>query len=95
MAHVGRKSRPVVVLTRSDVLEVRELVTVAEGSTSIRGLTAEVDVDHVSVGMGRPSVINYDSLHTFTQASLTGPVERVGDEVVRKVCSAISDALGY
>jgi len=42
----------------------------------------------------RPSVINCDGLHTLTQASLTGPVGRVGDDVMRKVCSAISYALG-
>lgn len=94
LAHVGRKSRPVLVLTRSEVLDVRELVTVAEVTTSIRGLAAEVDIDHVRVGLDRPSVVNCDGLHTLTQASLTGPVGRVGDDVMRKVCSAISYALG-
>jgi mRNA-degrading endonuclease toxin of MazEF toxin-antitoxin module len=82
------------VLTRSEVLNVRELVTVAEVTTSIRGLAAEVDIDYVRVGLDRPSVINCDGLHTLTQASLTGPVGRVGDDVMRKVCSAISYALG-
>lgn len=81
-------------LTRSEVLDVRELVTVAEVTTSIRGLAAEVDVDHVRVGLDRPSAINCDGLHTLTQASLTGPVGRVGDDVMRRVCSAINHALG-
>ena len=94
LAHVGRKSRPVLVITRSEVLDVRELVAVAEVTTSIRGLTAEVDFDHVGVGLDRPSVINCDGLHTLAQASLTGPVGRVGDDVMRKVSSAISYALG-
>jgi mRNA-degrading endonuclease toxin of MazEF toxin-antitoxin module len=30
----------------------------AEVTTSIRGLDAEVDVDHVETGLDRPSVIN-------------------------------------
>lgn len=94
LAHVGRKSRPVLVITRSEVLDVRELVAVAEVTTSIRGLAAEVDFDHVGVGLDRPSVINCDGLHTLAQASLTGPVGRVGDDVMRKVSSAISYALG-
>lgn len=94
LAHVGRKSRPVLVITRSEVLDVRELVAVAEVTTSIRGLAAEVDFDHVGVGLDRPSEINCDDLHTLALASLTGPVGRVGDDVMRKVCSAISYALG-
>ena len=94
LADVGRKRRPVLLLTRSEVLDVRELVTVAEITTSIRGLAAEVDVDHVEVGLDQPSVINCDGLHTVTQASLTGPFGRVGDDVMREVCSAISYGLG-
>jgi len=44
LTQVGRKERPVLVLTRPEVLDVRELVTVAEVTTSIRGLAAEVDM---------------------------------------------------
>jgi len=94
LAHVGGKHRPVVVLTRSEVLDVRELVTVAEITTSIRGLAAEVGIDHLALGLDRPSVINGDGLHTVSQASLTGPVGRVGDDVMRGVCSATAYALG-
>jgi mRNA-degrading endonuclease toxin of MazEF toxin-antitoxin module len=53
-----------------------------------------VDIDYVEVGLDRPSVINCDGLHTVAQASLTGPVGRVGDDTMRRVCSAISYALG-
>ena len=94
LAEVGRKRRPVLLLTRSEVLDAREFVTVAEITTSIRGLAAEVGVDHVEVGLGRPSVINCDGLHTIAQASLTGPVGRVSDDVMSKVCSAVGYALG-
>ena len=94
LAEVGRKRRPVLLLTRSEVLDVRELVTVAEITTSIRGLAAEVAIDHVEVGLDQPSVVNCDGLHTVAQASLTGPVGQLGDDVMRKVCSAVSYALG-
>jgi mRNA interferase MazF len=94
LAEVGRKRRPVLILTRSEVLDVRELVTVAEITTSIRGLGAEVDIDHAELGLDRPSVINCDGIHTVAQASLTGPVGRVTDEVLRRVCSAASYAMG-
>ncbi len=93
LAQVGRKKRPVLLLTRSEVLDARSLVTVAE-ITSIRGLAAEVDIDHVRVGLDRPSVINCDGLHTVEQASLTGPVGRVGGDTMQRVCTTISYALG-
>jgi mRNA interferase MazF len=75
---VGRKRRPVLVLTRTGVLDVRSLVTIAEITTSVRGLAAEVDVDHTSIGLDhtsitldhtsigldQESVVNCDCLHT-------------------------------
>lgn len=94
LAHVGRKRRPVLVLTRSAVIDVRHLVTVAEVTTSIRGLATEVEVDHAAVGLERPSVINCDGIHTIVQASLTGPIGEVDDATMRRVCSAVSYALG-
>jgi mRNA-degrading endonuclease toxin of MazEF toxin-antitoxin module len=94
LAEVGSKKRPVLVMTRSEVIDVRALVTVAEVTTSIRGLASEVDVDHVQVGLDRPSVINCDGIHTVVQRSLTTLVGRVSDDVMRKVCTAVSYALG-
>ncbi|MHB1517382.1 MAG: type II toxin-antitoxin system PemK/MazF family toxin [Acidimicrobiales bacterium] len=94
LAEVRRKRRPVLLLTRSEVLDVRELVTVAEITTSIRGLASEVAIDHTGVGLDRPSVVNCDGLHTVTQASLAGPIGQVGEDVMRRVCSAASYALG-
>jgi mRNA interferase MazF len=94
LAEVGRKKRPVVVMTRSEVIDVRALVTVAEVTTSIRGLASEVDVDHVRLGLDRPSVINCDGIHTVTQRSLTTLLGQVSDEVMHRVCGAVSYALG-
>lgn len=94
LAQAGRKKRPVLVLTRPEVLDVRELVTVAEITTSRRGLAAEVGVDHVEVGLDRPSVVNCDGLHTVPQASLTTYVGGVSDETMNNVCSAVAYALG-
>ena len=94
LAQVGRKRRPVLVLTRPEVLDVRALVTVAEITTSIRGLAAEVRLDHGDVGLDRPSVVNCDGLHTVPQASLTSYVGGVSDEAMRDVCSAVAYALG-
>lgn len=94
LAQVGRKARPVLVLTRPEVLDVRELVTVAEITTTIRGLAVEIGVQHDAVGLDQPSVINCDGLHTVAQSSLTTYVGEVASETLRKVCSAVTYALG-
>jgi mRNA-degrading endonuclease toxin of MazEF toxin-antitoxin module len=94
LAQVGRKRRPVLVLTRSEVLDVRELVTVVEITTSVRGLAVEVPIDYTAVGLDQPSVVNCDGLHTVPQTSLTSHVGSVSDGTLSEVCSAISYALG-
>lgn len=94
LAEVGRKRRPVLVLTRDEVIDVRSLVTVAEISTSARGLAAEVEFDYVRVGLERESVINCDNLHTIAQAMLTSHVGEVGEDTLAQVCAAVSYAIG-
>jgi mRNA interferase MazF len=94
LAHVGHKRRPVVVLTRTEVLDVRSLVTVAEISTSARGLAAEVEIDHVAAGLDRVSVVNTDGLHTISQTTLTTRVGRLDDATMSQICTAVAYALG-
>ncbi len=93
-AEVGRKRRPVLVLTRPEVIEVRALVTVAEVTTSVRHIAAEVDIDQEDAGLDRPSVINCDGLHTITKASLTTYAGSVNEETMERVCAAIGYAVG-
>ena len=94
LAQVGRKRRPVLVLTRAEVLDVRALVTVAEITTLARGLAAEVRLDHADVGLERESVVNCDGLHTVAQSSLTTRVGAVTDLTMGRVCAAVAYALG-
>ena len=93
-AEAGGKRRPVLVLTRPEVIDVRQLVTIAEVTSSIRSIAAEVGFDHDSVGLDQPSVVNCDGIHTVAQSSLTTLGGSVGDDTMRKVCAAISYALG-
>ena len=93
-AEVGRKRRPVLVLTRREVLDVRALVTVAEVTTSIRNIAAEVEFDYEEAGLDRPCVINCDGLHTITKASLTSYAGSVSEVTMERVCSAVGYALG-
>lgn len=94
LARVGRKTRPVLILTRPEVIHVRKLVTVAEITTSIRGLAAEVELDHKDCGLDHASVINCDGMHTITRSSLTSRVGKVDEVTMSQVCRAVSYALG-
>lgn len=94
LAEAGGKRRPVLVLTRNEVIDVRSLVTVAEISTSARGLAAEVELDHLAVGLDRASVVNCDGLHTLAQSMLTSRVGEVDEPTMRRVCSAVTYAVG-
>ena len=76
------------------MIDVRDLVTVAEVTTSIRGLAAEVGIEGDDVSLDQPSVINCDGLHTIARSSLTRCLGEVGDETMVKVCDAVTYALG-
>ena len=93
LAEVGGKRRPVLVLTRSEVIDVRRSITVAEITTQRRGSAVEVVLDVEIVGLERPSVVNCDGLHTVAQSRLTSLVGLVDDETMRRVCSSIAYAL--
>lgn len=94
LAQVGRKTRPVLVLTRPEVIDIRSLVCVAEVTTTFRGHAAEVVLDHEDSGLNRPSVVNCDGLHTIARSSLTHFVGSVGKETMSRVCAAVGYALG-
>jgi mRNA-degrading endonuclease toxin of MazEF toxin-antitoxin module len=55
--------------------------TTSEISTSARGLTTEVHVDHVAAGLDRASILTTD-------------VGELDDDVLEQVCAAVSSALG-
>ncbi|MYB45859.1 MAG: type II toxin-antitoxin system PemK/MazF family toxin [Acidimicrobiia bacterium] len=94
LAPVGGKTRPVLVLTRTEVIDVRSFVTVAGVTTSTRGLATEVDLNHRTAGLDRASVINCDGLYTVAKASLSTPIGSVDQLTLDRVCRAVAYALG-
>jgi len=93
LAHVGDKTRPVLILTRPEVIDVRQLVTVAEVTTTVRSLAVEVEIDHDSAGLDRASVVNCDGLYTIMRSSLSSRVGALDDATMGNVCRAVSHAL--
>lgn len=94
LAEVGNKTRPVLIVTRPEVIDIRRFVTVAEVTTSARGLAVEVEIDHGALGLQRPSVVNCDGLHTIARSTLTRHIGTVDERVMDDVCWAVTYALG-
>jgi mRNA interferase MazF len=93
LAQVGGKLRPVVVVTRDEVLDVRVNVTVAEITTTARGLVVEVPVDP-DCGIEQASVVNCDGLHTVSQRRLARRLGSVDDDTLDGICEGVAAALG-
>ncbi len=81
------------ILTRTGVIDVRTLVTVAEITSSPRGMEAEVPLDG-EAGPERASVVNCDGVHTVAQSMLTARVGSVDNETMLRVCDAVAYAIG-
>lgn len=82
------------IVTRPEVIDVRQLITVVEITTQIRALGSEVRFDHESAGLGRPSAVNCDGLHTIPQSALTKRIGTLDELDMMRVCRSISYALG-
>lgn len=93
LADVGGKPRPVLVMTRDAVIDVRANVTVVEVSTHVRGLAVEVPVS-TDTGIDTDSVVNCDGIHTIGQRRLTKHLGSVDGGTLNKVCGALATALG-
>ncbi len=85
------KLRPVVVLTREEVRDVRRLVTVAPISSTVRGLRSEVIVGQRN-GLDHESAANLDSITTVPREVLVRPVGALLDDQERDLTRAFHEA---
>ncbi len=87
------KRRPVLVLTRPEVIELLHTVMVAPVTSTIRGTPSEVLVG-VQEGLKHPSAVNLDHVQTVEKARLRTFVGTVGPEKMNAVCRALEVAVG-
>lgn len=87
------KKRPVVVLTRQEVLGLIHTVMVAPITSTIRGLPSEVGVG-VAEGLKHESAVNLDHVQTLEQSRLVGFVGHLGANKMRQLCRALAIAVG-
>jgi mRNA interferase MazF len=87
------KRRPVVVLTRNEVLGLLSRVIVAPVTSTIHGAPGEVEIG-VAEGLKHPSAANLDAVQTVERSRLSRWVGRVSPEKMRAICRALSIATG-
>jgi len=87
------KQRPVLVLTRQEVIGLLRTVMVAPITTSIRGAPSEV-VLGISEGLKHDSVANLDHVQTVAKAQLRRRLGQASPETMHAVCRALAIAVG-
>jgi mRNA interferase MazF len=87
------KIRPVLVLSRQEVIGLLHTVMVAPITSTIRGAPSEVAVG-VREGLKHESAVNLDHVQTVERARLLGYLGHLGPEKMRQVCRALSVAVG-
>ena len=87
---IGR--RPVALLSRDEAYAVRNAVTVAEVTSTIRGIPVEVELGPDD-GLPKKCVVNLDTIVTIRKDLLIERIAILRDEKIEQLNSAIKFAL--
>lgn len=87
------KRRPVLVLTRQEVISFLSTVMVAPITSAIRGAPSEVVVG-IDEGLKRDSAVNLDHVQTVEKARLRTFVGALKRRKMSEVCRALAIAAG-
>ncbi|MDP2905934.1 MAG: type II toxin-antitoxin system PemK/MazF family toxin [Candidatus Omnitrophota bacterium] len=87
---VGR--RPVVLLSRDEAYEVRNAVTAAQITTTVRNIPVEVFLDEKD-GLPHKCVVNLDTITTIRKAILTKRICSLNSQKLEQIDKAIKFAL--
>lgn len=87
------KRRPVLVLTRAEVIGLLDTVMVAPITSAIRGAPSEVVVG-IAEGLKNRSAVNLDHVQTVEQRRLGHYLGTASPETMERVCEALRVAVG-
>lgn len=87
------KRRPVLVLTRPEVIPLLHTVMVAPITSTSRGAPSEVGVG-IEEGLKKDSAINLDHVQTVEQDRLVGYIGSLAPHKMQHVCRALAIATG-
>lgn len=90
---VPDKRRPVLVLSRQEVIPLLHTVMVAPITSTRRGAPSEVPVG-ANEGLKHDSAVNLDHIQTVERARLVSFVGSLGAAHMRHVCRALAVATG-
>lgn len=89
------KRRPVLILTRNSALSYLTSVTVAQITTTIRGVPSEVRLTPLADGVFEECVVNAYNLQTIPKSQAGELITQLSPERMREVRAAIEFALGF
>jgi mRNA-degrading endonuclease toxin of MazEF toxin-antitoxin module len=84
--------RPVVILTRSNVIPHRNKVTVAEITTQGKGYSTEVDIDQ-QANLPQQSFVQLDSIQTIAKTRLERLIGTLDDNAMKAIGQKVVLAL--
>jgi mRNA interferase MazF len=84
--------RPVVLLSRDEAYSVRNAVTVAEVTSTIRGIPVEVPLGPDD-GLPKKCVVNLDTVVTIRKDLLSGRIAILQNEKIEQINGALKFAL--
>lgn len=87
---IGR--RPVVLLSRNEAYRVRNAVTVAQVSRTIRNIPVEVFLGKAE-GLNCKCVVNLDTISTIRKSCLIEPITILSPDKIKEINKAIKFAL--
>ena len=87
------KTRPVLILTRNSAIRYLNAVTVAQITTTIRGVPSELALSEDD-GLPKPCAANFYNLQTVPKAQLGAWITTLSPERMAEADQAIQFALG-
>lgn len=84
--------RPVVLLSRSEAYYIRNAVTIAEVTSSIRNIPVEVELGPED-GLPKKCVVNLDTIVTVKKELLQEKIATLSREKIAKINEAVKFAL--
>jgi mRNA interferase MazF len=91
--HKPDKRRPVVIISRQEVIELIDTVMVAPVRSTIRGAPSEVVVG-TAEGLKHESGVSLDHVQTVEKSRLRSYVGRLGPTKMAAICRALAVATG-
>jgi mRNA interferase MazF len=89
------KRRPVLVLTRNSAIPYLSGITVAQITTTIRGMASEVVLTPGADGMFADCAVNADNIQTIQKSQFGELITELSPERMREVRLEIEFALGF